>query len=118
MNRTGVITLLLPVLAGVSSFAVPCLTHSLSAMHATSQSQIATQTGFHRRVLSLALSPDGKIVAGIGDVEDRIKFWDTTTGDPLRAPEDLTDGVYSLAFSPDGKLIAAGVATYGRRPEL
>jgi WD40 repeat protein len=62
-------------------------------------------------VLSVAVSPDGKLVASAGD--DRIvRIWDVAAwkpGDPLppvRTLKGHNDVVMGVAFSPDGKLLA------------
>lgn len=55
----------------------------------------------------LAMSPDGKIVAGGAD-NNAIQLWDVATGKPTTKLTDHTDWVLSLAFSPDGKELASG----------
>jgi dipeptidyl aminopeptidase/acylaminoacyl peptidase len=66
-------------------------------------------------VWSLALSPDGKILAAASTAEqnrkqdvDSLCFWETATGKPIRTLA-LTRGmlVYGIAFSPDGRTVAA-----------
>jgi DNA-binding beta-propeller fold protein YncE len=65
------------------------------------------------RVRSLALSPDGKLLAGGAD-DARIHLWDAATGKPLSSsdrPRQLaghTDWILCLAFSPDGGVLASG----------
>lgn len=68
------------------------------------------------RVCSLALTPDGKLLAG-GNRKGEIIVWDTATGKELwrklgHPREDPTDdrpiAIYALAFSPDGQLLASG----------
>jgi WD40 repeat protein len=112
------VALFLLILSGSISHAAPSLTRRSATASTVRQSQSAVKTAFSGRVKSVALSPDGRTIVALGDLEDTIKIWDTTTGEQLRAPEGLTTGVHCLAFSPDGNLIATGEAIYGRRPRL
>src|SRR5262249_16206140 len=50
-------------------------------------------------ILSLALSPDGKLLAA-GGVDYVVRLWDRATGKPLRALTDLPNAVTAVAFSP------------------
>ena len=50
----------------------------------------------------MAFSPDGKTLAGGGDV---IILWDVTTGDELARLSGDIRSVWDLAFSPDGRLL-------------
>jgi hypothetical protein len=55
-------------------------------------------------VWAVAVSPDGRVIAGGGD--DRvIQTWDAGTGKPLQ--KFAADGAVCLAFSPDGRLLAS-----------
>jgi WD40 repeat protein len=58
-------------------------------------------------VRSLAMSPDGKLLAGGGE-NGVVQFWDTTTGKPAARLTGHGDYVLALAFSADGKLLASG----------
>jgi WD40 repeat protein/predicted Ser/Thr protein kinase len=59
---------------------------------------------------SLALSPDGRILATGGSVfNNLIRLWDLAAGSvELRTLRGHTSGVNGLAFSPDGTLLASG----------
>jgi serine/threonine protein kinase len=61
-------------------------------------------------VWSVALSPDGKIIAagaGMWDQPGEVGVWNLATREPLqRYSEEL--GVASVALSPNGKLLASG----------
>jgi len=59
-------------------------------------------------VVSLAFTPDGKIVAS-GGTDRKIKIWDVRSGTQLRDLAPLEGPVYSLSFSPDGNVLASGV---------
>lgn len=59
-------------------------------------------TGYNGEVLSIAFSPDGKLLAA-GLFHD-IKLWETSTGREVRSfPASV---VSSVAFTPDGRLLA------------
>src|SRR5438309_1027930 len=57
-------------------------------------------------VYSVALSPDGQVVAA-GSYNSAVRLWDTTTGKELHCLDGHRWDVY-LAFAPDGKTLAAG----------
>jgi hypothetical protein len=56
-------------------------------------------------VLSLAFSPEGRILASGGDA---IRLRDSVSGQELRAFKGHITSVFAVAFSPDGKTLAAG----------
>ena len=66
-------------------------------------------------VKSLAISPDGKLLAS-GDLNGSIKLWSLSEGMLLtnlwrESGRQVSMGVWSLAFSPDGHLLVAGGGT-------
>jgi WD40 repeat protein len=64
-------------------------------------------------VRCLAVSPDGRVLAGGGD-DMLIHFWDPATGKPIAAAagplllKGHTDWVLCLAFSSDSRILASG----------
>ncbi len=67
-----------------------------------------TVKGVTENISSLALDPDGLIVA-TGSFDNKvIKLWDTQTGAVSRTLAGHTDSVVTLAFSADGKNLASG----------
>jgi RNA polymerase sigma factor (sigma-70 family) len=69
-------------------------------------------TGTERRLLeprygaeAMAFSPDGKLLAVGGGMDEALRIWDVTAGRLLHQIGKRTD--YDLAFSPDSKTLAA-----------
>lgn len=61
------------------------------------------------RIMSLAFSPNGKLLAS-ASLDGTISLWDMTRREDVGRIQAHKDGVFSVAFSPDGKLLAsAGV---------
>ena len=56
--------------------------------------------------LSLAISPDGNLVAAGPFDSSVVRLWDTTTGRELPSLKDAGVCAYAMAFSPEGKRLA------------
>lgn len=65
-----------------------------------------TLTGHSKEVYSIAISPDGKILAS-GSYDNTIQLWNLPNGKPLRTLSGHTEKVKSVAFSPDGQILAS-----------
>ncbi|MDE0400033.1 MAG: sigma-70 family RNA polymerase sigma factor [Candidatus Poribacteria bacterium] len=64
-------------------------------------------TGHEWGMHSMALSPDGDILAS-GSEDTTIRLWDMHTGAHKKTLNGHKHRVYSVAFSPDGKTLASG----------
>ena len=64
-------------------------------------------SGIHGNILSVAFSPDDKLLAA-GTATGDIWIYQAQTGTPLFTCRGHEDGVWSLAFSPDGRLLVSG----------
>jgi len=67
-------------------------------------------------LVDVALSPDGKTLAFLGD--DAIHFFDTRTYQRIGEPLTVSAWPYSLAYSPDGSVLVYGGASAGGRGYL
>ena len=70
---------------------------------------ISTISGYMSWVRSVALSPNGAILASGSDGEAAL--WNVATGRPVAILEKHGATVHSVSFSPDGKMLASSEAT-------
>jgi WD40 repeat protein len=74
---------------------------------------LTTLKGHGGAAETIALSPDGKILATSGH-GDGVRLWNFVTRREIELLPDLGDFATSLAFSPDGKMLAAGAGHTGK----
>ncbi|OAI41527.1 hypothetical protein AYO40_00400 [Planctomycetaceae bacterium SCGC AG-212-D15] len=80
---------------------------------------VRTVAAHERWIRQLALSPDGKVLASVGD-DMAARLWDSESGKPIRVLRghaarlpryQYPNKLYACAFSPDGKFLAANDET-------
>jgi len=88
--------------------AIALLSACLGAAAAQDQNAVAIfpQVGQVSPILSIALAPDGKVLAS-GGADNTIVLWDVASGREIRVLRGHTGDIHSVAFSPDGKVLAS-----------
>jgi len=71
-----------------------------------STASLAKEFAGNGAVYGVAMSPDGKTIAGASS-ERSIDFWDLATGKKLQTLKGNTGRVYDIYFSPDGKKLVS-----------
>ncbi len=78
--------------------------HQVNFAHADLAKSVFTQT--FSQVLSVAFSPDGKLLA-TGDVNHEIHVWQVADGKQLLTCKVDEGWIWCVAFSPDGRFLAS-----------
>ena len=79
----------------------------------TRRERLRIQHGDQSFASSMAISPDGTILAltyGIDDFENAVSLWDATNGVRLGVLSGHKQSIWSVAFSPDGRTLASSSA--------
>jgi WD40 repeat protein len=96
--------------------AAPGIKGTVKVHDAATGQVLLTLWGHTQRADFVAYSPDGKLLASGGDIDDptsdrglkgEVKVWDALTGQELFAFPAGRGGVHEVVFSPDGKRLAA-----------
>jgi WD40 repeat protein len=93
------------------SFGVTAFIFVAAIAGTAQRPELIIQTGHSSTVISVAFSPDGKMVAS-GSLDHTIKLWDVSTGTELGSLKGDYGQILSVAFSPDGKTLASSSANY------
>jgi len=79
--------------------------HNINFAHSNLAKSVFTET--FGSILSVAFSPDGKLLA-TGDTKREIRLWQTAENEQLATLHGHTGWVRSVAFSADGKQLVSG----------
>src|SRR5262249_46174202 len=102
-RRVGTLALTLLLLAGCATSTAPRAPTPVRPLGAI----LRAYTAHSLRVMAVAWSPDGKLVAS-GSEDGSIQVWDAATGARVVSYMGHHDAVSAVAWSPDGKYIASG----------
>jgi len=106
-TRWTVLILLVVVFACVYGFA------SWASEQLRVELQHVYTLNSHKRLTSVAFSPDGQLLAASSFDNSTITLWDVSTGREVRTVacyDNKKIGMFSVTFSPDGRLLTGGAA--------
>lgn len=101
--------------AGRGTFGAFSIEGSIKLWNVADGSEIATLK--RARGVSLAFTPDGRILAVTSIDREDIELWDMRTRTPQTTLQGHRFGVGDVAFSPDGTLLASGSAERHYTPD-
>lgn len=87
----------------------PYVTEAEIALRKASQSNTAILRGHTDKVTSIALSPDGHIIAS-ASFDGTIRLWDSERGQTVKELPIKKMPLFAVSFSPDGQYIAFSYA--------
>jgi WD40 repeat protein len=85
---------------------VPEAIYEVRVIDVQTEKSMWAHMGRGDRSLSLAYSPDGKILASAGG--SAVQLWNAHTGEPVRTLRPTRGGIFAVAFTTDAKSIIGG----------
>lgn len=105
-RRIQVVVALLSPLFWLAFFPVCGMAQSAPPSTPQGKPEVVIQGGHAAPVMSVAFSPDGRLLAS-GGADSIVILWETTTAHQLRTLTGHTGTVLAVAFSPDGRWLAS-----------
>jgi WD40 repeat protein len=84
---------------------------SIRTWNTTTWQQIAVFVGHTDWVNSIAISPNGRILAS-ASLDKTVRLWNLEKGEPIGSPLEHGHCFYCVSFSTDGKLLVTGCDDY------
>ncbi|MFD6286315.1 trypsin-like peptidase domain-containing protein [Streptomyces sp. NPDC060205] len=95
-------------LLAVAAYRTSPTREAVTSLYAAADSPLRYRlTGHKGGVSALAFSPVGRVLAGGGYDDDKVRLWDPATGRLRRTLSGQRDGTAAVAFSPDGRVLAS-----------
>lgn len=98
-----------------SKLVIAGLDNTIKILNGRNGTILSSLDGFYRGVSNVAVSPDGKYVAGCGGTEGyvdsyEVRVYELASGKLVSKLLGHTHVVYGIAFSPDGRQLATAAA--------